>query len=225
MKMKKQDFEKTWNIIAKSFDKTRSKPWDFVIDYINCLDENLSTADFGCGNGRHLIPLAKKSKISYGIDFSEELLKIVKKKLLNNDIKNVRLLKNNLGKIELKKNSLDSIIFIASLHNIKGRENRINALKEVKRILKPGKTALISVWSREQDKFKYLLKKDEKNEYGDVEIFWHQDGLDIPRFYHLYSKKELKSEIKEAELVLLKIKDLFITSKNKADNYYVIIQS
>jgi len=219
------NFEKTWNTIAKSFDKTRTKPWDFVLDYIKNLDENIITADLGCGNGRHLIPLSKKSKLAYGIDFSEELLKIVEDKLNKKNIKNVKLLKSNLEKIKLKDNTFDSIIFIASLHNIKGKENRIKALKEVKRLLKKDKTALISVWSIEQEKFKDLIKNNEDKEIGDVEIFWRQDGFNIPRFYHLYSKEEFIEDIKKAGLKSLKINELFLTSKNKADNYYAIVKS
>ena len=70
--------EETWNTIAKSFDKTRNKPWIQCIDFINTLSKNSIVADISCGNGRHLIPLAKQSKKTIGVDISRELLKIIK---------------------------------------------------------------------------------------------------------------------------------------------------
>ena len=63
---------KTWNIISKSFDVTRTKPWKSVIDFINSLSNSDIVADLGCGNGRHLIPCSKYCKNIIGIDISIE---------------------------------------------------------------------------------------------------------------------------------------------------------
>ena len=70
----------TWNKIAYSFDKTRHTPWDFCLDFIESLSENFTVADIACGNGRHLIPLAKKCNKTYALDISDVLLDISKKK-------------------------------------------------------------------------------------------------------------------------------------------------
>jgi len=217
--------EKTWNLIAESFDNTRKKPWEICLEYISDLPKESIVADFGCGNGRHLIPCAKYCKKVYGIDISEKLLDIIKRKIEKQNITNVELMHSNLVKIPLKDNSVDSVIFIASLHNIKGRDNRITALRELKRVLKKDKTAMISVWSRWQDKFrKDFFKKafqiQNKNEYGDIDVYWRQDGLDIPRFYHLYSKKEFEKDIKSAGLEIIDIKSVKLSSKKYADNYF-----
>ena len=75
----------TWNAIAKSFDSTRCKPWKECIDFINILPKKIIIIDIGCGNGRHLIPCAKRCKKVIGLDVSDELLKIVRKKLTENN--------------------------------------------------------------------------------------------------------------------------------------------
>ena len=219
--------QKTWDAIAKSFDTTRTKPWKQCIDYINALPKNVTVADIGCGNGRHLIPIAKHCKKAIGIDISQNLLDIVKEKLKQNNIKNTILIKSDATQIPLRDHSVDHILYIAALHNIKGRKNRIQSLKEIKRILKNNGTALISVWSQEQEKFQKKLdesKKDKDLEVGDVTIYWRQHGHDIPRFYHLYSLEELKSDIEYSGLKLIEIKSEKIKSKQYPDNYFAIIK-
>ena len=230
--MKEKDMkssEETWNAIAQSFDRTRRKPWVECIDFINSLPKTSITADVGSGNGRHLIPCAKHCKKVIAFDISKELLKITEKKLKENNIKNAVLLHSNIVKIPVKKNTFDSLIFIASLHNIKGRNNRIDSLKEITRILKKDGEALISVWSRWQDKyrkqfFKKWFAQKNNDEFGDINIRWRQHSLDIPRFYHLYSKREFISDLKSAGLNILEVKDVKLHSKKYSDNYFARVK-
>jgi len=221
--------EKTWDIIAKSFDITRRKPWKQCIEFINELSESDIVADLGCGNGRHLILCAKRCKNVTGLDISQNLLRITQKKIKEKSLGNVVLVHGNLVELPLKDNSLDAILYIASLHNIKGRENRINSLKEINRILKNDGTALISVWSRWQDRYrKYFLKqffiKKDQNEFGDIDIYWRQHNLNIPRFYHLYSKREFVNDLNQAGLKLEKNWGTKLHSKISADNYFAIVK-
>jgi len=221
--------EETWDSIAKSFDSTRDKPWAQCIDFINKLPKSNVIADIGCGNGRHLIPAAKHCKMAIGLDISRELLDIVKSKINNQKLENVCLLHSDVVNIPIKDECIDSILFIAALHNIPGRERRIRSLKEVKRILKKDGTALISVWSRWQDRyrkqfFKKWFTQTGKTEFGDIDIYWRQHDLNIPRFYHLYSKREFLKDIKESGLKILEIQDLSMHSKKHPDNYFAHIK-
>ncbi|MDH7517029.1 MAG: methyltransferase domain-containing protein [Candidatus Thermoplasmatota archaeon] len=220
--------EETWDAIAESFDKTRNKPWDICLDFIKTLKKTDVVADIGCGNGRHLIPCAKQCKNAIGVDISSKLLGIIKKKLLENNLKNTVLLYSDATSIPIKDGSVDAVIFVASLHNIKGRDNRVKALKEIKRVMKKGGKALISVWSRWQDKyrkqfFKKWFTQIGKSEFGDIDICWRQHGLDIPRFYHLYSRKEFIDDIKKSGLKIEKIENIKIASKKYPDNYFVVV--
>jgi len=220
--------EETWDAIAESFDTTRHKPWENCLDFIRTLKQTDIVADIGCGNGRHLIPCAKHCKNAIGLDISRKLLIIVKNKLLENNLENTTLLHSDAVDVPIQNESVDAVIFIASLHNIKGRENRVKALKEIRRIMKKNGKALISVWSRWQDKyrkqfFKKWFTQIGKSEFGDINIYWRQHGLDIPRFYHLYSKKEFIDDMKKAGLKMEKIEDIKIVSQKHPDNYFVII--
>lgn len=219
--------QNSWDRIAESFDKTRRKPWIQCVDFINTLPKNYVVADIGCGNGRHLIPCAKRCKRVIGVDFSRELLKIVKDKLEKEQICNAELVCSNVLNLPIQDNSIDAVLFIAALHNIKGRNNRIKSLKEIKRVLKEDGKALISVWSRWQDKYRKMFLKKwfkhfGKEEFGDIDIYWRQHGFNIPRFYHLYSKREFLKDLKHAGFEILNTEDVMIKSKKYPDNFFVI---
>ena len=221
--------EDTWNSIAKSFDSTRRKPWEECIGFINSLSKESTVVDIGSGNGRHLIPCADYCKKVIGLDVSKELIKIIKKKVYEKKLRNVDLIHSDAVNIPIKNNSIDAVLYIATLHNISIRYRRINSLKEINRILKPGGKAIISVWSRWQDKFRQhflirMISKFGRNEFGDINIYWRQHGLNIPRFYHLYSKREFMSDLQTSGLEILEIKDVKLRSKKYPDNYFAIIK-
>lgn len=221
--------EDTWNVIAKSFDSTRRKPWKECIDFINTLSKTSTVADVGSGNGRHLIPCAKHCKKVYGLDVSKELLRILQKKVYENKLDNVDLIHSDAVNIPLKDNSVEAVLYIATLHNISERYRRIKSLKEINRVLKPGGKAIISVWSRWQDKFrqhfvKKLITRLGRNESGDIDIYWRQHGLNIPRFYHLYSKREFQKDINQTGLEILELEGVKIHSKKHPDNYFAVIK-
>ena len=220
--------EKTWDSIAKSFDKTRRKAWQECIDFIENTSKNSVIVDVGSGNGRHLIPSSKQCNYAIGIDVSTEMLKVVQEKIVNEKINNVTLIHSSAENIPLKNNSADAVLYIAALHSIPGRENRVKSLKEIKRILKKDGKLLVSVWSRYQDKFRKKFLKESLNKkkigFGDKYVYWTQDKLDVKRFYHLYSKKELIEELNEAGFKILSVKGMKIRSEKYNDNYFAIVK-
>lgn len=219
--------EQTWDAIAESFDKTRKKPWKTTIDYINSIPKNTTVLDIGCGNGRHLVPCTRQCKHVIGLDISKNLLKIVDKKIKENKITNATLVHGNMICLPIGNNSIDSVLCIASIHNVKGRQNRILVLKEIYRILKKNSTAFISVWSRWQDRFLiHHLKKifTHDGEFGDIDIYWKQNKLNVARFYHLYSKRELIKDLRITNFSIEEIIGVKHHSKWFADNYFVKVR-
>jgi len=219
--------EETWDTIAESFDTTRQKPWKFCLDFIYSIKNHDIVADIGCGNGRHLLACTEYCYHVIGIDISQQLLKIVKNKLAKKNIVNVSLVHADVVELPFIDNSLDRVLFIASLHNIKGKENRRRALKQIARVLKPKGVALISVWSRWQRKYmKYFMKQliVRTREFGDIEIFWRQHNLNVPRFYHLYTKEEFKRELREARFDIQNLQSVKIHSKYLPDNYFAVVE-
>lgn len=221
------DNEETWDAIAQSFDKTRRKPWPQCIEFIEKLPPGCSALDLGCGNGRHLLPCAEHCTEAIGIDISRVLLNIVSDKAREQSIDNISLFHADLTELPLTDNSVDAVLFIAALHNIPGRTHRVQALTEVRRVLKTNGIGLVSVWSRWQDRFRLHFFKEwflrRKPEFGDTEVWWQQNGLRVPRFYHLYSKREFEQDLKSAGLTVDEIQSVKLASKKHADNYFATI--
>lgn len=220
--------EEIWNKISYSFDTKRGKPWKECIDFIEKLQKTNIVIDIGCGNGRHLIPCAERLQFVIGLDLSKELISIAKKKIIEKNLNNVNFIHGDATCIPVKNSFFDGILYIASLHNIPYREKRIQSLKEMNRIMKKKGIGLITVWSRWQDKYrmefiKKWFKRIKNQEFGDIEIDWKLDNQTIPRFYHLYSKKELIEDIKYAGLKIEKIEKLKLVSKKYPDNYFAIV--
>ena len=69
-------------------------------------------------------------------------------------------------------------------------------LKELKRVLKPGGEAFITVWNRWQPRFWFKPKE--------VEVPWRQKGKTLYRRYYLFSSAELERLAKEAGFEVLK---------------------
>jgi ubiquinone/menaquinone biosynthesis C-methylase UbiE len=216
---------KTWNRIAESFDHTRQYTWDFCITYISTLNQDSTCVDLGCGNGRHLLPLAQQCYHAIGFDISDNLLRITAQKLQQNHITNTSLIQGDLCTLPFNQNRIDHGIYIAALHNIDKRKNRIQSLKELYRILKPNGTALISVWSKNQKRFRQKINDSTNTrETGDIILYWRQHNLNIPRFYHLYEKEEFKQDILQADFQIQSFQEICIATKETMDNYYAIVR-
>jgi ubiquinone/menaquinone biosynthesis C-methylase UbiE len=221
--------EHTWDAIATSFDATRRKPWPQCLSFITTLKPSDIAVDIACGNGRHLIPCARQCHRVIGIDISRNLLDIVQKKVKHENIGNVTLLHANAVDIPLEDNTVDGVLFIAALHNIQRRHQRIHSLGEVQRILKHGGRALISVWSRWQDRFRRHFQnqwfyREGAGEFGDTTIWWRQHGLNIPRYYHLYSKLEFEKDMTDAGLILRTMEETYLRSTRYPDNFFAVVQ-
>lgn len=109
------------------------------------------------------------------------------------------LKKAHADKLPFKDNFFDAAIFIAVLHCIPDENKRKKALKELFRVMKSGTECLITVWDKNQKRF----KKSEK----DLFLPWRHLGKEYMRYYHLYNKKDLLPLIKKTGFRILKAND------------------
>lgn len=110
------------------------------------LKEDFWAADFGCGSGSWVLPLAKKltqGKI-FAIDLLEEPLSVLRKKIKDEGIKNVELRRANVEKGTLIfDESLDLVLMTNLLFEV---ENLQAVFEEAKRVLKNGGQILVVDW-------------------------------------------------------------------------------
>ena len=143
--------------------------------------------NLGCAHGADFLPF-KQSFELYGVDFSSEMTKYAQKYALKFNFE-VKLEVADVSYLPYPDEAFDWAISIATYHHIKGESERQKALGELKRVLKPGGEAFITVWNRYQPKFWFSSKE--------VAVPWRQRSKVLQRYYHLFSYSELERLVKK----------------------------
>lgn len=104
-------------------------------------------ADFGCGNGRTLLPLLQQGAQGIGVDLSLPMLSAFRDKCQGayDGSGRLSLVQANLVELDaLADDSVDvGVCMFSTLGMIQGRSNRHTFLKHVRRIVKPGGTFIL----------------------------------------------------------------------------------
>lgn len=217
-----------WDCIATSFDVTRQRPWTQISVFLDSEQRNGYLIDIGCGNGRHLTVQLQKNWTLIGVDISRNLLSIAQENIKENYTNNISFIQATASNLPFINDSVDRCLYIASLHTLRTKQDRINSLQELCRILKPGAKALISVWNKDQERFKQFFK-EKKRLYpflsdGDIIVYWRQHHHNIPRFYHLYTKQEFIKELTQIGFIIQRFEEVNIASKNSIDNFFATVK-
>jgi len=131
-------------------------------------------------------------------------------------------------KLPIKDQLLDGIISVAVFHHIPNEHNRIDFIKECKRTLKRNGILILTVWSIVNIKnlihsiiqtLKYYRRMF--YEFGDAYVSW---AGKYNRYYHFFSKKELKNLFLKAGLNKFVIMQ-FGTFPNKKNFLLIAIKS
>jgi tRNA (uracil-5-)-methyltransferase TRM9 len=200
--------KKVYEEIAYHFDNTRTYKWPWVIQFLDLLKDGANVYDIGCGNGRNMLRCDNLNFI--GVDNCENFVKICRQKELE-------VILSDITNIGLKDNSADAIICIAVLHHLSSSENRLKALLELKRLIKPGGKILLSVWSISQPG---KTRRAFYN-YGNNIVTWNKHGKLYERYYYIFKINEMKSLILKAGLTLIRHKydcgnEIFIAIRGDA---------
>lgn len=108
-------------------------------------------ADIGCGIGFYTLPMAEQWRTSrkiIAVDRSTPALEELDKRVENLELRNVRIQQSVSDRIPIEDASIDLVNLGNVYHEIRGR---LNFLKEVFRILKPGGTMLLIDWDPDED--------------------------------------------------------------------------
>ena len=188
--------------IASHFTATRVYTWPKIEEFIKSLHSGTTIYDIGCGNGRNL-NLRDDCRF-IGCDNCLPLLSEASKKNPN------CFYGDNLC-LPFKDNCAQAVLSVAVIHHFSTLDRRIQALRELFRILEPGGNILIYVWSYEQDKFKDFSQ--------DALVPWNEQktGLIYKRYYYLFKKGELDDLISQ-NFSNIVIKE----SGEQCHNYYIL---
>lgn len=148
----------------------------------------------GCAHGADFLPFTQSFDL-HGLDFSSEMLKFAWKYSRKFKFP-VNLTLADVGHLPYHDETFDWAISVATYHHIKGTEERQAALRELRRVLKPGGEAFITVWNRRQPGFWFKRKE--------TAMPWRSKGKTLYRYYYLFSYSELEGLVKQCGFKLLK---------------------
>ncbi len=233
-----------YNGFAKDFDLKRKNPWKSLVEFYKLLANEGYTIDgtildAGCGNGRNMVLFESNERTNriIGLDNSTELLKIAKNN--QNTNKNTQFILADLNFLPFRKSSLNSVFAIASIHHLENEKSRSEFIEEIFHDISGEGLLILTVWRKWQKRFRNhffkdwikrkisrIYKEDEKNkgllEFGDIFIPWKKsDGQgESQRFYHLFSKREVRSMMK-----IFSVKKFSILGgPNNKDNFFICAQ-
>ncbi|MBR9701214.1 class I SAM-dependent methyltransferase [Candidatus Woesearchaeota archaeon] len=178
--------------------------------------------DVGCGTGRTTIHLHKKGYAVIGVDLVPAMIKsakeIAKEKKLNITYK-----LGDATKLKFKKDTFDAVLFsFNGWTQIPGKENRLNALNQMCRVLKKGgvliftthrrtiKGMFLFFWMKQWLRF-YIFKPlkfpIDEQDYGDRFFERESDGTTSPskQYIHIPAVKEVIHQICAAKMEICEV--------------------
>ncbi len=219
MRKSKPDIARTYDAIAENFDVTRYHPWPDIRRFSDLLSAGQLVLDLGCGNGRDMRLMEEKGLRTVGLDFSSGQLSSVRKRADGSTL----LVMGDVVKLPFRDCIADAVLLSAVLHHIPDAGERVLALREAYRCLKPGGLCLAGVWSAEQPKFKENLGQAKIEfqhdwEPGDIVLDWNMpDGRVFQRYYHLFTEKEFERLLASTEFA---VHEKWFS----ADNHYAVLK-
>jgi tRNA (uracil-5-)-methyltransferase TRM9 len=203
-----------YDAIAVEYDRARRRPWPEVVEFARSLPPRSVVADVGCGAGRHATVFAAEGHRVVGVDASSRLLEIARRKLPEETF-----VRGDLCGLPLRDSRFSAAAAVATIHHLPSERERLAAMREIARVLRPGGTALVTAWSsRQESEEERRGSRPAGPDPRDVWVPWRAGGGEVQRFYHLFEEGELPALILAAGLRVAKY-------FRSADNYVAVAET
>jgi len=198
-----EEVRKAYQDIAAEFSDTRTELWNELKPFAGEVQDGMTIADIGCGNGR-LLQLFQGKKVHYiGIDNSGKLLRKAQQYASGFPGIHARFQEGDIRHIPLQNASCDAVFCIATLHHIPTIELQLQALRECQRILKPEGFFVMTNWYLSAQP-RYVIQQARqrlshprlyiKTDFRDFFISWKlRDGSVRYRYYRAFTPRHLRS--------------------------------
>ncbi len=148
--------------------------------------------NLGCAHGPDFLPFTRSFEL-YGVDFSREMLRFAQKYAHKFDF-SANLSLADVTRLPYQDETFDWAISVATYHHLRRRQ-QLTALDELRRVLKPGGEAFITVWNRWQPRF-WLRGKE-------TSVPWRTGDKTLHRYYYLFSYPELADLVRKSGFKVL----------------------
>ncbi|XP_046569237.1 uncharacterized protein LOC124277564 [Haliotis rubra] len=155
--MERIHVQEVYEQIAPHFADLKQKAWPKVKHFLKNLEPGSLVADVGCGNGRYLRINSSIYKI--GSDVCQPLVQHANRQ--GHEV----ITADNLH-LPYRDGIFDAVVSIGVIHHFSSHNRRVQALKELTRVLSPGGKLMVYVWAFEQ--------KHRRFESQDVLVPWHK---------------------------------------------------
>jgi SAM-dependent methyltransferase len=239
----------SYDNIADDYDSKRKKPWIPLKDFLFFLSKNRYTfkgncIDLGCANGRHFEIFKNSNNKIIGIDNSSALLKLALKRLKSSkqyskiELNRIQLILADLKFIPIRTHSIQNVFSVATIHHVKEQQERAKVIKRLFDLLQEDGYLLITVWriwhkrvkkhfiidwvKRINPRYKHQQKRVGLKEFGDKYVPWTftRKNETFYRFYHFFSKKEIKKLLQNFIIKEFKM----MGGPTKEDNFFILAQ-
>lgn len=216
-----QKTKENYNEFAQSFSQKRKNPWpEIELLILKYLKENDKVLDLGCGSGQYFSFFQKQKVQYFGLDFSEKLVEIARKKYPK-----AQFFVGDALNLPFSDNFFDKVIAIAILHHIPSKELRNKFLQEIYRVLKKEGILILTCWYLHKKPYRCTILKFNilkflklsKLDYNDI-IF--PLGEIKKCYFHCFKKEELEDLLISNNFYLLDSGLLKRTNKN--ENLFMI---
>ncbi len=217
----KREVMNAYDNIAHEFKETRRKAWRSIKEIGN--PAGMTILDLGAGSGRNAIALAEAGAANVvAADISIRMLEMLRFEDTHAEI--IMPVQCDAMELPFKEGAFDAVVCVAMIHHIAGRMNRRGTLRGAGQVVKAGGGILVTAWSRRQSRFAkrvphMLLAWWRGGELGDAHIPW---GNKATRFFHLYTKGELKADLTEAGFKVERVYGERVRAKTLAENWVAI---
>ncbi|CAL1539625.1 unnamed protein product, partial [Lymnaea stagnalis] len=132
--------------IAPQCDHVRHKAWPNVKQFLKGLQPGSLVADVGCGSGRYLS--VNPQVLKFGSDICRPFLD--QARCQGHEV----LMADNMT-LPYRDGVFDAVCSIGVIHHFASLDRRVNALRELSRVLAPGGKLMVYVWAFEQTNRKF----------------------------------------------------------------------
>ena len=180
---------KTYDSIAESWYRLRHRT-RFLneLTYLAGRWKRGRLLNVGCAHGPDFLPFIHQFEL-WGLDSSEGMISWAVKYASKHQF-SAHLIAGDAVSLPFLDRSFDYAVSVAAYHHITGTMQRLSAFRELRRVLRPGGEAYITVWNRWQKAF--IWKGSE------VMVPWKVKGSAVQRYYHLFTYPEIEGLLKKA---------------------------
>lgn len=193
---------------GSSFAETRGGTWNVLKEITTFVRPGDVVVDVGAGNGR-LVSVLPSDVVYLGVEPSRSLREASASIIASHT--NARMIAGGFPSLPVPDETADVTTCIAVLHHLSESE-RATAIDELLRITKPGGIVAVTVMNIHGRRWMGLrtwlaawlrLPMVAEGGPGDVWIPWKRDGKPAQRFFHAFTRSELRRFVPPARASIL----------------------